>query len=148
MKRWLSLLLVSVLSAPVYAEDLLMARSPAAFEETMLALQSAISKQGYVLSRVQRVDIGLTGSGYKTDKYRVVFFGKSEEVRELSAAYPELIPYLPLQIAIFAEADETLLVAANPVQLSESFANPELDKRFARWERDLRMILERVRQGD
>lgn len=148
MKRWLPALLVCVLSLPATAEDLLMVRSPTAFEESMLALQLAISKLGYVLSRVQRVDIGLTGSGYKTDKYRVVFFGKPDEVRELSAAYPELIPYLPLQIAIFAEADETLLVAANPMQLSTAYANVELDKRFARWERDLRVILDKVRKAE
>lgn len=148
MKRWLSLLLLCVLSAPVYAEDLLMVRSQAEFEESMLALQLAISNQGYVLSRVQRVDIGLSGSGYKTDKYRVVFFGKPDEVRALSASYPELIPYLPLQIAIFAEADETLLVAANPMQLSAAYADPDLDKRFARWERDLRVILDKVRKAE
>ena len=42
----------------------------------MAVLQHAIGTQGYTLSRVQRVDIGLTESGFKTDKYRVVFFGK------------------------------------------------------------------------
>lgn len=148
MKRWLPALLLCLLSLPSTAEDMLMVRSHAAFEESMLMLQEAISKQGYVLSRVQRVDIGLTGSGYKTDKYRVVFFGKPEEVRELSTRYPGLIPYLPLQIAIFAEADETLLVAANPMRLSTAYDDPELDKRFARWEQDLQGILDRVRAGE
>ncbi|MBU1190920.1 MAG: DUF302 domain-containing protein [Gammaproteobacteria bacterium] len=147
MRRFLSALLLCVLSAGTYAEDMLMIRSRAAFEESMLLLQQAISEQGYALSRVQRVDIGLSEFGYKTDKYRVVFFGKPEEIRDLSARYPELIPYLPLQIAIFAEADETLLVAANPVQLSAAYADPELDKRFAQWEQDMRAILEKVRKG-
>jgi len=147
MRRFLSALLLCVLSAGTYAEDMLMIRSRAAFEESMLLLQQAISEQGYALSRVQRVDIGLSEFGYKTDKYRVVFFGKPEEIRDLSARYPELIPYLPLQIAIFAEADETMLVAANPVQLSAAYADPELDKRFAQWEQDMRAILEKVRKG-
>lgn len=147
MKRLLSLLLLCVLSAGAFAEDMLMVRSRAAFEESMLLLQQAISEQGYVLSRVQRVDIGLSEFGYKTDKYRVVFFGKPDEIRDLSARYPELIPYLPLQIAIFAEAEETLLVTTNPFQLSAAYADPELEKRFARWERDVRAILEKVRKG-
>lgn len=148
MKRLLSVLLLCALPAAASAEDLLMVRSRAAFEESMLVLQQAISDQGYVLSRVQRVDIGLSEFGYKTDKYRVVFFGKPDEIRDLSARYPELIPHLPLQIAIFAEADETLLVTANPLQLSEAYANPELDKRFARWEKDMQVILEKVRKAE
>lgn len=148
MKRLLSVLLLCALSVASYAEDLLMVRSRAPFEESMLVLQQAISEQGYVLSRVQRVDIGLSEFGYKTDKYRVVFFGKPDDVRDLSARYPELIPYLPLQIAIFAEADETLLVAANPLQLSEAYANPELDKYFARWEQDMRVILDKARMAE
>jgi len=50
------------------AEDIVMARSTLAFPEAMLALQESIREHGYTLSRVQRVDIGLTGMGYKTDK--------------------------------------------------------------------------------
>lgn len=135
-------------AAAAVAADMLMVRSSEPFEETMLLLQQAIGAQGYTLSRVQRVDIGLTEFGYKTDKYRVVFFGKPEEIRALSARHPELIPYLPLKIAIFAEADETLLATSNPTYLSEAYADPDLTVLFARWEEDLRAILERVRRKD
>lgn len=139
-------LLLWVVAAAAVADDMLMVRSSEAFAETMLLLQEAISAQGYTLSRVQRVDIGLTEFGYETDKYRVVFFGKPEEIRSLSARHPELIPHLPLQIAIFAEAEETLLATANPTYLSEAYGDPELTALFVRWEQDLRAILERVRQ--
>jgi uncharacterized protein (DUF302 family) len=148
LRRWLCGSLLAVLAAGVAAEDMLMVRSRAQFEESMLVLQQAIGDQGYTLSRVQRVDIGLTEFGYKTDMYRIVFFGRPEEIRDLSARYPELIPYLPLQIAIFAEGDETLLAAASPLDLSAAYAKPELDKVFARWERDIRAIMEQVRQAD
>ena len=146
LRGLLTLLFVGIV-APAGAADMLMVRSKAPFEETMLNLQQAISDQGYVLSRVQRVDIGLTESGYQTDKFRVVFFGKPEEIRRLSANYPELIPYLPLQIAIFAQADETLLATASPLDLNDAYAKPELAALFKRWEKDLRAILERVRKG-
>lgn len=144
--RSLLVLLLTGLAGGAAAEDMLMVRSRASFEETMLTLQQAISDQGYVLSRVQRVDIGLTEFGYQTDKYRVVFFGKPDETRKLSANYPELIPYLPLQIAIFAEGDETLLATASPLDLSNAYAKPEFAALFARWEQDLRAILEQVRK--
>jgi len=63
------------------AEDIVMARSALAFPEAMLALQEAIRSHGYTVSRVQRVDIGLTGMGYETDKYRIVFAGKRAQKR-------------------------------------------------------------------
>lgn len=146
--RTIALLLTLCAAASLHAEDMLMVRSAAQFEESMAALQEAIAAQGYMVSRVQRVDIGLTEFGYKTDKYRVVFFGKPAEVRTLSERYPELIPYLPLQIAIFAEGDETLLATASPLDLATAYANPELESTFARWERDVRVILDKVRQTD
>lgn len=138
------LILAIALSIPAYAEDLLMARSKQAFPEAMLALQESIGDRGYVISRVQRVDIGLTAMGYKTDKYRVVFFGKPDEIRWLAETHPELVPYLPPKISIFAEADDTLMVAINPQQLKQFFDDPELAAIFDRWERDLRVILDAV----
>ena len=146
--RLLAGLLLWVVATVAAADDMLMVRSSEPFEETMLLLQEAIGAEGYTLSRVQRVDIGLTEFGYKTDKYRVVFFGRPVEIRELSASYPELIPHLPLQIAIFAEAEETLLAAANPTDLGEAYGDPALTALFARWEQDLRAILERVRRKE
>lgn len=70
---------------PDPAQELLMVRVNNTFPSTMNALQNAVVKQGYQLARVQRVDVGLTKSGYKTAEYRIVFFGKkkkSENCRE------------------------------------------------------------------
>ena len=99
MKRLTLIFSLLILLAPAYSTDrLLMARTEQAFPEAMLKLQETIKKHGYTVSRVQRVDIGLTQFGYETDKYRVVFFGKAEEIRHMSSEYPQLIPYLPLKI--------------------------------------------------
>ena len=122
-------------SSNLWAEDLLMARSTQSFPEAMLTLQEAIAAQGYTLSRVQRVDIGLTASGFTTDKYRVVFLGKAAEQAYLSEHYPELIPYLPLKIAVFAEDKDTLLVTANPIQFRNFYPEAELQPYFQRWEK-------------
>ncbi|TNF36181.1 MAG: DUF302 domain-containing protein, partial [Gammaproteobacteria bacterium] len=124
MKKVLALLLCFWLlpAQAVVTEQLIMIRSQQPFPETMASLQLAITNQGYTISRVQRVDIGLTSSGYKTDKYRVVFFGKPEEIRTLRTQHPELIPYLPLKIAIFAEGEETILVASNPIAFAQLYS--------------------------
>jgi len=131
-------------AVPVNAEEILMARSLQPFPEAMLALQDSIRDHGYTLSRVQRVDIGLTGKGYKTDKYRIVFLGKIDEVRELAEKAPQMIPSLPLKISIFAEDGQTILVTSNP-RLYAAIAGDAVDPAiFERWESDLRSIFHDV----
>jgi len=122
------------------AEDMIMTRSVLAFPEAMLALQESIAAHGYTVSRVQRIDIGLTGMGYKTDKYRIVFAGKIDEIRELTDKAPQLTPYLPPKISIFAEGDQTILVTINPQQYAAIAGNAVDPVFFDRWESDLRSI--------
>jgi len=98
-------MLFSLCSQAVVTGEMIMVRSSEAFPETMATLQEAIRSKGYSLSRVQRVDVGLTAKGYKTDKYRVVFFVKGKQIQQLSSDYPQLILYLPLTIAIYAAVD-------------------------------------------
>lgn len=137
-------LLALQFAIPASSEEILMARSLQPFPETMLALQGSIRDHGYTVSRVQRVDIGLTGMGYKTDKYRIVFLGKIDEVREIAGKAPQMIPYLPLKISIFAENGQTILIASNP-RLYAAIAGDAVDPAvFERWESDLRSILHDV----
>ncbi len=126
------------------AEDMIMTRSVLPFPEAMLALQESISGHGYKVSRVQRIDIGLTGMGYQTDKYRIVFAGKIDEIRMLTEKAPQLIPYMPPKISIFAEGEQTVLVTINP-EVYAQIAGDAIDPAFfARWESDLRSIFHDV----
>ena len=123
--------------AAVIASDLIMARSHEKFPEAMLTLQTSVKEHGYTVARVQRIDIGLTGMGYKTDKYRVVFVGKKDEIQYLTKKYPDLTPYMPPKVSIFAEDDDTVIVTVNPVVYKEMI-NDEEDRRiFDRWENDV-----------
>lgn len=137
-----------LVAATSHAEDLLMVRSQQAFPEAMITLQNSIGHHGYTLSRVQRVDVGLTKSGFKTDKYRVVFFGKKDEIDRLVARHPELIPYLPLQFAIFAEDQQTLVVASNPERFVDIFPDSDLKPVFQRWSSDMHSMLDDVRNAE
>jgi len=141
------LLALAVLAPAAHADQMLIVRSGQDFEEAMLTLQGAIAAQGYTLARVQRVDAGLEARGYQTDRYRVVFYGKAEEIAALATRHPQLMPFLPLNIAIFAEGDETLLATNRPGVLGEFFPAPELKPMFARWEKDLLEILEKGQQA-
>ena len=137
MATLLGLLLFPVLLA---AEEMIMIRSVLPFPEAMLALQESIAAHGYTVSRVQRIDVGLTGMGYKTDKYRIVFAGKIDEIRQLTSISPELTPYLPPKVSIFAEGEQTILVTINP-RIYAEIAGDAIDPViFDRWESDLRSI--------
>lgn len=133
-----------LMPALLHAEDVIMVRSVLPFPEAMLALQESIAAHGYTVSRVQRIDIGLKGMGYETDKYRVVFAGKIHEIRELTAKSPELIPYLPPKVSIFAEGEETVLVTINPTIYADIAGDAVDPVIFDRWENDLRSIFQDV----
>lgn len=140
------LLLVTTLPLQAGNNQLLMMRSTQSFPEAMLSLQKAIGEYGYTVARVQRVDIGLTSSGFATDKYRIVFFAKPEEVRHLSAKYPQLIPYLPLKITMFAEQDETLLTTFDPELLTTLAPDDEFRQQAMRWRNDIIAIFDELRE--
>lgn len=140
MNIFLFLLLTST-AFTSFAEDLIMMRIKQTFPETMVNLQSAIKQTGYKISRVQRVDIGLTKSGFKTDKYRVVFYGKVDEVNQLSIKHPDIISFLPLKISIFAENNETIILTTNPMQLKRFFKDIP-DGTFSRWYKDINTIFD------
>lgn len=150
MKRvlFLTLLLALVSASAVEAQSLLMVRSHHSFPETMLALQTAIGDRGYRVSRVQRVDVGLTASGFKTDKYRIVFYGRPEEVRALTSRYPQLIPYLPQKITIFAEQEETLVTTVDPAFYKAMIDAPEDLAIVERWRADVQSIFDELSGGE
>lgn len=142
MRRVWVLWLLLALPGVSAGEELLMARIARPFPEAMNALQETIRANGYTISRVQRVDIGLTSSGFQTAEYRIVFYGRADELHDLASSHVELIPYLPLNIVIFAEGDESIVLTTNPRQLGKFFDKPELKKVFDRWEQDTRALFD------
>lgn len=133
---------------PVMAGDLLMVRTQQTFPEAMLTLQTSVKEHGYQVTRVQRIDIGLTGMGYKTDKYRVVFVGKPKEIQYLINKYPVLAAYMPPQISIFAEHGETVLITANPMIYAEMIDDKADKILFRRWESDVYSVFDDIRDAN
>ena len=139
----LCLILSFAFTAPVHAEELMMVRVKQTFPEAMLKFQEVIKEHGYTLSRVQRVDIGLSNMGYKTDKYRVVFFGKEDQNRWIIDKHPELIPYLPLKVAIYSEEQDTLLVSSN-LEILINPDDPKLKKIVDGWQHDIQSMFKEM----
>ncbi len=145
-QKMLGAILALWLAVPAAADGLLMARMDKAFPEAMTLLQSAISSRGYTITRLQQVNENLQQREFKSDMYRVVYFGKLDEVRRVTAAYPELIPFLPLNITIFAEGEQTILVTSHPQTLQRYFPDPALKPVFDHWEKDIDAIMDEVRE--
>lgn len=143
-----SLLLFCFVSANAVASDLIMARSHLSFSEAMTNLQVSLREHGYTVARVQRIDVGLTGMGYKTDKYRIVFLGKADEIKYLVNKYPQMIPYLPPKVSIFAEGDDTLLVTANPMAFAPMVDDEKDRIIFQRWESDVYSVFDDFRKAE
>lgn len=146
-KMGVAVLALLALGSPALAEDLIMARMNAPFPEAMTLLQSAISSRGYTITRLQQVNENLARREFKSDMYRVVYFGKLDEVRQVTAAHPELIPFLPLNITIFAEGEQAILVASHPQALQQFFTDPALKPVLERWEKDMDEIMDELREG-
>ena len=147
--RSLRLMLLScvlLLSPLSIADNMIMGRIPLRAEIVQEYVQSSIEEHGYTIAHLQLCDGGMTDFGYKSDLYRVVFFGKIDEVRWISREYPELVSYLPLKIAVIAEKDETLLTVLNPEALVPFFADEAIQIQLGRWQSDLESIFSDVRR--
>ncbi len=144
VRKVMVIICVLMIHSAAFAGELLMVRVKQAFPEAMTDLQNAIIKRGYKIARVQRVDIGLTTANYKTDLYRVVFFGKADEMDHVSRVHPDFVVFLPLNVSIFAEDGQTLLVAVDPDQLAEMYPDPNLKVYLKRWKVDIEAILHSV----
>ena len=109
--------------------------------------KSSIEEHGYSVAHVQLCDGGMKDFGYESDVYRVVFFGKVDEVRRISENYPELVAYLPLKLAVIAEKDETVLSILSPEALIPFYTDEAIQIQLGRWHSDLVSILDDVRRA-
>jgi uncharacterized protein (DUF302 family) len=146
-KLCMVLVIAAGFSLSAHADSLIMARSKQNFPEAMLTFQSAVKDHGYQITRVQRIDVGLIKKGYKTDKYRVVFLGKSGEIQYLVKKYPVLIPFMPPKASIYAEKNQTMLVTVNPRFLASMVSDKD-KVIFYRWESDVRSVFEEFRLAE
>lgn len=141
----MTLIVGALLNTPVLAEDdnIMMARTQQEFKHALDDIMKAIENQGYTVAHVQRCDGGMEAMGYQTDNYKVVFFGKLSEVRELSQKHDSLIPYFPFKAIVYKEGDETVLSILNPKHMQDLVPDdPALSKHIKQWQQDFDLILE------
>lgn len=133
----------SLLSVAEAEQAYLRASCEMDFPEAMLHLQDSIRHYGYTISRVQHVDKGLEKRGYSTEAYKVVFFGKPDEIDQLRKKIPALIPFIPLSITILEEGQQTLVSTLAPSQLSQIITDFNAQIFFRRWQQHMEKIIQR-----
>ena len=79
--------------------------------------------------------------GYQTDKYRIVFFSKAHELNAIKFSEPDLLAYLPVKISIFAEGNQTLMIAIKPGFYKSFVKNEQVRDILTHWENDLLSII-------
>ena len=145
-RRILIAIMLLFVTGPVLAQTIIMARTSQPFDVVLEAAKKSLEGHGYTVSHEQRCDGGLKGLGYATDYYRVLFYGKPDEVRQLTRNYPELVPYLPLKLAVIAEEGDVLAVSFNPEEFKLFFPQEDLGIQFSRWKSDLESIMKQLRK--
>jgi uncharacterized protein (DUF302 family) len=111
------------------------------FPEAMALMQEAIVSYGYTVSRVQHVDKGLRLHGYETGLYRVVFFGRPQQMAWVRLNYPALMPYLPLKITLFEGEDYVGASALQPATLSHFYEEEKIRQLLESWQKDVTKIM-------
>ena len=129
------------------ADEVLEVHCNKPFPEAMMELQEAILHSGYKIVRIQKVDKGLQGSGYKSEKYRIIFFGRPNEIITLKEKHPNIIPLLPLKIALYADKEESVAIVANPRMYSKLYDNKELNIIFIQWQHDIDSIIKNFKSS-
>jgi len=140
LRRAVLLVLISCKSA-LADEGFLQARCDMLFPEAMVLLQEAIASHGYTVSRVQHVDKGLRQRGYETGLYRVVFFGRPEQMDMVRENHLGLVPYLPLKITLYEEGEYVTASALQPATLASLFDDDSIRQLLANWQKDLTKIM-------
>ncbi len=132
-------------SVAASADDLLIERVNAKFSYTWLALDKTIKAHNYKSAYLQRCDFALNERHYKSDKYRILFFGKYDEMKTMSKKYPELTPFFPLKVTVMEEGTHTLVIATPPIILLPLVKTDEDRMTVFRWQEDMKSILSQVK---
>ena len=126
-------------------DELLIERVNAKFSYTWLALDKTIKANGYKAAYLQRCDFALNERHYKSDKYRILFFGQYDEMKAMSKKYPEIAPFIPLKVTVMEEGKHTLIITTPPITLLPLVKTDEDRMQIFRWNEDVKSILKQVK---
>lgn len=137
-------LFLLLITTHTFANDIIMQKAQYDFSHTWLNLQKYTKEQGYTVGFKQRCDLGLKKMHYDSDKYRILFFGKYQEIKDITKRNPEITPHLPLSITSIESYDNkniTTLVSASPKAWLSLVKSKQDKETVNRWYLDILQII-------
>ena len=141
-------LMVTQLNTAYAEQPFLTARCDSDYPEAMMFVQQQLHKRGYQISRIQHVDKGLQSRGYESLRYRVIFFGRPQEVALIKAKHSALIPFFPLNITVFEKEGYTGISVIDPMTIHKLYGQTILPEKFKEWSRDIHAIVQAFKSCD
>lgn len=114
------------------------------FPETMMRLQDELQSQGYRVLRVQSVDRGMEKAGYHLDKYRIIFFGKPEDLNRVLEDYPAFASFLPLSITVYEEGGQTKILNMPYKKIKQAAPTPDIALLVDTWQEETLTVIQRA----
>ncbi|MDH5573417.1 MAG: DUF302 domain-containing protein, partial [Gammaproteobacteria bacterium] len=102
--------------------------SPYSLEETINAINLAITGKNFRIIRIQNMDDGLVAVDKEDTKKVIIYFCNFEMVNRALLIDPRVGLFLPCRITVVERNGKVYVYAMNPERLSHLFNNAELDK--------------------
>lgn len=109
-------------------EIVIMVDSPYTMEETIENLKQSILDANFTLIRTEPLETGLVKEGEENIKQMVLHFCNFGFLFEALSIDPRVGMFLPCRITVIEDKGKVKLMAINPLRLSATFNNDELDK--------------------
>jgi uncharacterized protein (DUF302 family) len=125
-------------------DEFLTKKINANFNQTWYSLFAEVKQAKLKTAYLQRCDFALKQRKYKSDKYRILFFGEYEKMEYLSNKYPEIVPFLPLKAIVIEESKNQTLLLANPPNLLLEIVKGKDGDIIKKWQKDMEVIFENI----
>ena len=137
-------MLFSTVSYAKLVDDrkILLAHTSHDFDSTLTTVKKQLTAKGFQIAHVQYCDNGLKKMGYQVNKYQVIFFGRIDEIREITTKHAELAPFLPFKVLVYIENDKTVISIMNPEMLKPMIKDKALATKLKQWKNEFVAILE------
>lgn len=127
--------------------QILLAHTSHDFDTTLSRVKETLVKNNFQVAYVQRCDGGLKKMGYEVNNYQVVFFGRLNDVRDITTKHAELAPFLPFKLLLYRENDKTVMSIMNPESLVPMVTDPTVVARLEQWKDEFVTVLEQVSEA-
>lgn len=131
---------------PAYANDdqLVTKKSAQEFDNAIADVQMALEQNGFKVEFVQRIDIGLAKAGYRSDKYRIVFFMPEQGVEAVLLKRADLAELFPLKVTVYRDNGKVYMLRAQSASQLDNSVPADVRSHFRAWDRKVNQVIKNL----